>query len=504
VATPYRAPGDATPYGKSGIERACQAIASASHGQKHDTLNREAFNIGQLVAGGEITDGEAFARLQDALEAMHARQPCDDYRAALRTLHTAYAEGKSNPRSAPPRAPIHVHVHVAPEPPPMPEPPPWWDAEPIPDLGQFDDQPNPTELKDAPATPGLPLVFWNDIQPSLAADDFVEGVLTKGAMSVVYGPSNCGKTFWASDLSLHVATGRKWNGREVTPGGVIYCALEGGYGIKNRVAAWRKHYGLDGVEVPFAIIPVAMNMLDPEADPSRLCDALHTAAREFGIPVMLTIMDTLARAMAGGNENSPEDMGALVTNGTMIQQATNSHLMWIHHMGKDQAQGARGHSSLRAATDTEIEINRPDKDSPSTARAMKQREMDIEGVWTFNLHTIELGTNTRGKPVTSCIVTPAEAIQKGPRLSSGAREGLTALEDAMIGGGQTPMSPSIPKWARVIRVDAWRAAFYQRSHLENYPAKKKAFQRAVKDLRDAAVIGFHDDWVWIADAKQKD
>jgi hypothetical protein len=505
-AQPLRnpAPGEATKYGRTSIDSACDRIASAHHGQKHDTLNREAYGVGQLVAGGEITDGEAFARLQDALEAMHARQPCEDYRAAVRTLHTAYSQGKAAPRSAPPPRYQDVRIRVevmAPEPPPREAPPDYWEAEPVIEIEE-PAQPA-THLTDKPASPGLPLVYWNDIQPSLETEDFVEGVLSRQAMSVVYGPSNCGKTFWASDLSMHVATGRQWNGRQVDPGGVIYCALEGGAGIRNRVAAWRKFHGLDGVEVPFAIIPVTLNLLDPLADATRVCDAIHAAAREFGVRVMLTVMDTLARAMAGGNENSPEDMGALVTNGTMIQQVTGSHLMWIHHSGKDQAQGARGHSSLRAATDTEIEIGRPDKDSPSTANATKQREMDIDGEWSFSLQKVDLGINRRGKPVTSCVVQPADGVAKsGPKLAPGAKFALAALHEVMIGGGQPSMSPSVPQWARVVRLDAWRQAFYQRSHLDNPQTKKKAFQRAVSDLRDAAAIGFHDDYVWIADAKK--
>ena len=32
--------------------------------------------------------------------------------------------------------------------------------------------------------------------------------------------------------------------------------------------------------------------------------------------------------------------------------------MLVHHTGKDTAKGARGHSLLRAATDTEIEVKR--------------------------------------------------------------------------------------------------------------------------------------------------
>jgi hypothetical protein len=282
--------------------------------------------------------------------------------------------------------------------------------------------------------------------------------------------------------------------REIDPGGVIYCALEGAHGISNRVAAFRKRHGLEGVEVPFAIIPVTLDLLDPAADTQRLIDAIQAARMEMGCAVKLVVLDTLSRAMAGGNENSPEDMGSLVTNGDRIRQQTGAHVLWVHHSGKDQAQGARGHSLLRAATDTEIEISRPDKDSPSTAKVTKQRELEIDGTWTFTLERVELGTDRRGKPVTSCVVIEAEPEEnQTSRLSPSGRDALKSLHETLIKTGQRNRHPDVPANARVVRLEAWRIEFYTRSHLDNQDARKKAFQRGVKDLRDAGVVGvLHD------------
>ena len=51
-----------------------------------------------------------------------------------------------------------------------------------------------------------------------------------------------------------------------------------------------------------------------------------------------------------GNENSPEDMGKYVASCGRIREAGGTHVMVVHHCGKDLAKGARGHSSLRADT----------------------------------------------------------------------------------------------------------------------------------------------------------
>ena len=495
--SPPRQSGDGTPYALAALDAAATAIMTAPDGAKHDTLNREAYSIGGLVAAGQLAEGPAIATLASALEGLRAR--CEDFPAAQKTLRQAFAQGMAKPREAPAprlvRRIVEEYRDDRPEPPPLEEAPPHWSMEPEPEPPQLEVE---RVSPDAPGT-GLPLVYFQDVEPALTGDDFVEGLLIRAAMSVFYGPSNCGKTFFASDLALHIAMGKPWNGREVAQGGVIYCALEGSHGIRNRVAAWAKHYGVEGAPIPFAIIPVALNLLDPEADTSRLIEAIQEAAAKMGWNVALVVMDTLSRAMAGGNENAPEDMGALVMNSDRIRQATGAHVAWIHHSGKDQAQGARGHSLLRAATDTEIEIIRPDANSPSTARVTKQRELEIDGVWTFSLERVELGTNHRGKPVTSCVVTPAETMAQEARtnLTNGESMAIRILHDVMAAHPvQPPYQAAQAGVQTATSKQAWREAFFARSTADSHEAKKKAFNRAAEGLAQKGKIGVHHDLVW--------
>ena len=492
-----RQSGDGTPYGLAALENATSLILFAADGAKFDTLNRQAFGIGQLVGAGELTQSPAFAALRSALEGIRHR--CEDFAHAEKGLRVAFEQGMAQPRQAPAprlvRRIVEEYRDDRPEPPPRDEAPPHWSMEPDPELPQIEVK---KVAPDAPGT-GLPLVYFEDVEPALSGDDFVEGLLIRAAMSVFYGPSNCGKTFFACDLALHVAYGKPWNGREVTQCGVIYCAMEGAHGIRNRVTAWARHYGLEGAPIPFAIIPVALNLQDPEADTARLIEAIQTAAAKMGQPVALVVMDTLSRAMAGGNENAPEDMGALVMNSDRIRQATGAHVAWIHHSGKDQAQGARGHSLLRAATDTEIEISRLDSNSPSTARVTKQRELEIDGVWTFSLERVELGTNHRGKPVTSCIVTPAETMAQEARasLTNGESMALRILHDVMAAQPvQPPYQAAQAGVQCAASKHAWREAFFARSTADSHEAKKKAFNRAAEGLSQKGKIGVHHDLVW--------
>lgn len=346
----------------------------------------------------------------------------------------------------------------------------------------------------------LPLVWFKDIEANTETSDFVEGLLCDGQMSVVYGESNCGKTFFISDLGLHVAWGKSWRGREVERGGVIYVALEGGYGIKNRIAAFKAHYGLEDTELPFAVVPCSINLLNPDADTDRLIALIQSAAEEIGIPVRLIVIDTLSRALAGGNENAPDDMGALVINADRIRQQTSAHLCFIHHSGKDTAKGARGHSLLRAATDTEIEVSRDTDAKISVAKATKQRELDIDGEFAFELHVIELGKNKRGKPVTSCIVKATEGILgRRQKLTPNQRQALDILRNCIIDRGRILENrQDIPRQL-VVRLDEWRD-FLARACVtsrDNQETARKQFVRFQQDLVNKGVIGVWDGYVWI-------
>jgi hypothetical protein len=341
------------------------------------------------------------------------------------------------------------------------------------------------------------LLFFDHIEPVTAANDFVEGLLITGGMSVIYGETNSGKTFFATDLAMHVACGWPWNGRETTRGAVLYCALEGSYGITNRVAAFKQHYALS--TLPFAVLPVAVDMLNSDSDVDGVLDAIKRVSDTTGINVCLTVLDTLSRAMSGGNENSPDDMGAIVMNGTRIQQEGKTHVAWVHHTGKDQAKGARGHSLLRAATDTEIEILADA--SNHTARVTKQRELECDGEFSFALKVVELGTNHRGKPVTSCIVDygqgtpPVERTKRGYGVhKTRAYEilvDLVAASGARGFAGAPPAVLSVPE-------DWWRDQFYSRAMPGAEPdARKRAFRRAADSLVEEHRVGFNNLRVWL-------
>ena len=289
--------------------------------------------------------------------------------------------------------------------------------------------------KSDPAELPLPLEFWDqlgDIDPPF---DFVEGLLTDGEMSVVYGETNVGKTFYTLDLAVHVALGREYMGREVAQGAVCYVAAEGGGSIRKRIKAFQIKHEIE--DAPLAIIPAAVNLMDARGDVERIIEACDIIQKKYDMPVRLVVIDTLSRVMASGNENAPEAMTATIATIDTIRFATGAHTMVVHHSGKSKAAGARGHSSLPAATTTEIELEKITEKS-SVAKVKKQRDLELGQEMGFSLEVIEVGIDARGKPTTSCVVKPVDIeANDNRRLTPSEQMAMDIIRNIFIGDYRT-------------------------------------------------------------------
>jgi hypothetical protein len=232
-----------------------------------------------------------------------------------------------------------------------------------------------------------------------------------------------------------------WQGKEVARGAVLYIALEGNQGAVNRVEAMRRR-GILPEGSPFYLCPSPVNLLDP-THPGEIVKLINAVTDNASLPVRLVIVDTLARAMAGGYENSGEDMGEAVKTIDAVRAATGAHVCIIHHCGKDTTRGGRGHSSLRAAIDTEIEVVHPEGDKYRVATIVKQRDLPTIAPLCFSLDVVEVGTNRRGKPITSCVVKSEDEIMIPAKSKPGAKRKFTC--EMIL---ELLPQPSISEWQK--------------------------------------------------------
>ena len=232
----------------------------------------------------------------------------------------------------------------------------------------------------------------------------VKGVIPDCGMGVLFGDSGSGKTFISIDLALAISQGLDWQGCRVKkPTGVLYVSAEGGGGMSKRLKAYSKYHEVDLSDTPMGIVTVGLNL--PEGDTDRVIDAC-ARMKERGYPIRFIVMDTLNRTIGGADENSSQDMGKYIGAINRIGNATGAFTLIVHHSGKDASKGARGHSSLRAAVDTEMSIK---ADGPIQVLTItKSRDGETGKPYAFRREVIQLGLDDDLDPITSCVALPAD------------------------------------------------------------------------------------------------
>ena len=321
-----------------------------------------------------------------------------------------------------------------------------------------------TEL---PTAYPLSVVFADELSDNYEPpDELVQGVLTAGDGSVLYGDSNSGKTFVVIDLACAVARGTDWMGRKTEPGLVVYLAAESPSSVRGRLQAYQKHHG---VKVPnFAIVQSPIDLFAGEADTDKVIKLVQMLEAKCGQAVRLIIGDTLARLSAGANENLGADMGVVVRHIDRIRVECKAHFLLIHHKGKNTDAGARGWSGVQAAVDTEISVT--GTPAGRCLEITKQRDLPTKGERIgFRLDVVTLGQTKWGAPATSCVVNAADAPVKAskPIKLGGTQQAVMAL---LRGAGKNMRRVDIAK------------------QLAEQGKAKTSVYNAVDRLRDVALV----------------
>ena len=177
--------------------------------------------------------------------------------------------------------------------------------------------------------------------------------LQSQALIMVHGPSGGGKTFLVLDMVLAVASKGAvpdWFGNKVRHGTVVYLAGEGHHGLRGRVAAWKQHKGVSGLDMWLSRHGLDLNT--PQGY-QKTVDAI----RALPNPPEIIVVDTLHRFLDGDENSAADAKSMLDACGAMIHEFDCSVIL-VHHTGVNaEAQHrARGSSAWRGALDIEISV----------------------------------------------------------------------------------------------------------------------------------------------------
>ena len=372
---------------------------------------------------------------------------------------------------------------------------------------EFAPDPKPQEVQPPPKPlKTIKIESWDEIQDE-PVEWLIEGVIPVGSFTALYGPPGSFKSFIALDIAEAIATGRSWMGKPVNKtGAVLYLAGEGFGGIGARIKACKMHHQTeDGA--PIYIVRHQLNLRSSAEDFNALMMAVVMLVEQTGMEFSLAIVDTLARAFGGGNENSSEDMGAFITAMGKVQEFLNCALMVLHHSGKDAAKGLRGHSSLLGAVDTELELLRFDEQMKGVLTISKQKDGADNERFGFEMVEVEIRPAGLGlnDPVVSLAVQASDSavneMSGGGKGNAGAgknqRLEMSCLETVVKNKGSIKFIDGLQRMA--VDLEDWRQELRSRMGIdETSDGKfKTAWSRAKKRLVESKEGGIKDRFVWL-------
>jgi len=297
-------------------------------------------------------------------------------------------------------------------------------------------------------------------------------------------------------------------GNEVTePGSVLYITGEGFGGVGARIKACKQHHQTeDGA--PIYVIRHQLNLRSSVEDFNALMLAVEHLVIDTGIDFKLIIIDTLARAFGGGDENSASDMMQFVVTCGHIQKIVqDAALMILHHSGKDSAKGMRGSSALLGAVDTELELIRFEDSMKGIIRTAKQKDGEDGTRYGFEMVSVELkppaGSLQIGDPVTSLAVQAsdfnesAKAVRGNSGKGKNQRMVMTTLETVVKSSGVLKYIEGSQR--TVVRLEQWREELWSKMGCveEDKNTFKTAWHRAKMQLLDSGQGGISDGFVWL-------
>jgi hypothetical protein len=233
-------------------------------------------------------------------------------------------------------------------------------------------------LRDPEARAALPMfrtLTLSELENLPDPEWLVTDILPADALTTVYGAPGSTKSFLALDIACSIASGHTFHNKEVRQGKVIYCVGEGLRGMKWRVEAWKlAHPSADhqALDENLIIVPHAVRLLE-KTEQEMLFNTAKELAEESELRMF--IVDTWARSLTGGDENSAQDAGIAIDVCEKIRAETGASPLVVHHSGADGMR-ERGSTALRGASDCTLHMDKQEASGLITLTCKKSKDSE--------------------------------------------------------------------------------------------------------------------------------
>lgn len=361
---------------------------------------------------------------------------------------------------------------------------------------------------------GFRLTPAHELAGNIRAPEWlIKGLIERASFAVLFGPPAAGKTFLALSMAMAIADGRAFfNFAPRQQGPVIYLAGEGHGGIGRRLRAYQIHHGGD-LPRNLYVSSIAAPMMDP-AGIVQVREAIAGIVEQHGAPALL-VVDTLARHLVPGDENSNEDMGRFVSVLDQIRDQLQCAVLVVHHTGHGNGKRARGASALPGAADFMFSAVREQgglcRFSAHPDDGGKTKDCEPPEAISYQIEAVDLGlVDEDGDAITSAVPVLVDAPARADKAKRKMTPAQQAVYDALLlaireegqefkaAGAKTVASPQ----GLCVRFDRWRHWAYRTeisSEDAGQDARRMAFKRAVDALKSAGAVQHIDSFFWPSD-----
>jgi RecA-family ATPase len=281
-------------------------------------------------------------------------------------------------------------------------------------LAEIEGQANPIAMKKYPRLTNKNssgLIFAGETDIKSTAKPILKKLIDEESINMVFGPPNSGKSFLTLSMGISVAAGRDWGHYKLKQRhGVLIVCAEAGQSYAKRVLAAMRHLGYDQMpspqELPLAYMTEYVNLRDDDKSVKLVLDRIKELEDRSGVNCGMVIIDTLSASFGGGDENSSKDAKQYIDNMKRIKHLGKTAPVIVHHTGKDETAGARGHSSFLGDMDTHLRVTAK-KYGPRWERKLvpeKVRDADKNHELKFGLNVMEVGKDEDGDVIDTCHV----------------------------------------------------------------------------------------------------
>lgn len=239
-----------------------------------------------------------------------------------------------------------------------------------------------------PQDPWQPFTLRDAFRERPEINYVVDGLFVLPSLSIVYGAPGTLKSFVLADLAVCVASGKPWLPEATwNPGAVPIKTIQSPVmWIDFDNGANRTHERFESLararNLPEDISLSYYSLPSPWLDASKADSVGMLILRAQALGARLIIVDNLGNVSGGAEENSSA-MIQVMGNLRELCEATGAAVIVIHHQRKGNGfstragESLRGHSSIEAALDLALLVEREEGSEIISIRGTKSRGVDV-------------------------------------------------------------------------------------------------------------------------------